>query len=65
MFVFSLGFAVTLVVGLLLGFQAYLIVTQQSTVDYYKKGTINPGYCRRLVTRIAVILTKKEEKNRI
>lgn len=65
MFVFSLGFAVTLVVGLLLGFQAYLIVTQQSTVDYYKKRTINTGYCRRFINKIAVILTKKGEKSRI
>jgi hypothetical protein len=56
---FPVGFSVSVVIGLLIGFQAYLIVSEQSTIEYYAKGVKSDSVCRRTVKILAAWTEKK------
>ena len=63
--IFPLCSAVSLVVGVLLGFQSYLIVKEITTIEYYANKHRTPPWWRKIIEKIDVVFIKKPQGHTI
>ena len=62
---FPICFSITIVVGLLLGFQSYLIVKEQTTIEYYANKPKFVPLWRKILNKSVGLFSKKKEERTV
>ena len=65
LFIFPLSLSVSIVVGLLLGFQSYLIIKEQTTLEYYASKPRTPPWWRRVIVKVRSLFSYKQDSCRV